>query len=333
MFDPKNGFEFITGSRERGHYHDDFLVRIGKFICFTPDDQNVVAGIDNNVLIRSFSGWNLVGELKGHQAPVWCMDLYEPDNLLATGDAAGVIMIWRLSDGELLHTIQAHTNIVHSLAFDPRGGYIASCSSDAIQIWRLKKQAKGHLRKALNRLFGRKDVNPLYLFGERKEHTSLAYNPTGQLLATGGEYRSIIIWSTDTWEPIHELEPDDVVTMISSLEFNPEGDLLAASNLLGNVYVWNVRDGTMRNTFRESNRECNCARFTADGKYIFSCGSEDAMTRKGYLSIWRVSDGTLVHSEKTEEKLMSMAVSQNGQKAAARVPPGTITFNFTDILS
>ena len=60
---------------------------------------------------------------------------FNPDGLLASGLLDSNIIIWNVSTGTKLHTLQGHTNIVTSVAFN-QDGLLASGSFDnTIRIW------------------------------------------------------------------------------------------------------------------------------------------------------------------------------------------------------
>lgn len=68
---------------------------------------------------------------------------------------------------------------------------------------------------------------------------SVAWNPTGTILATGSEDGIILIWNTEDFEPSDRLEGHtDIVTTVS---WNSEGDKLVSGSLDGTLRIWEWR--------------------------------------------------------------------------------------------
>ncbi|MDE3090021.1 MAG: hypothetical protein KGJ80_11625 [Chloroflexota bacterium] len=65
---------------------------------------------------------------------------FSPDwSMLALGSEAGIVWIWRVADGTLLHMHTAHGSPVSSLAFSPDGTILATGSWDyTVRLWRVR---------------------------------------------------------------------------------------------------------------------------------------------------------------------------------------------------
>lgn len=64
---------------------------------------------------------------------------FSPDGqLLATGAADNTVKLWRVIDGQLLHTFTGQKDYVSSVAFSPDGQLLASGSYDStLKLWRV----------------------------------------------------------------------------------------------------------------------------------------------------------------------------------------------------
>jgi WD40 repeat protein len=90
--------------------------------------------------------------------------------------------------------------------------------------------------------------------------TSVAFSPDGQILASGSEDGTVILWDTATNQPIGiPFHQTDSNLGITSIAFSPDGRFLASSDYDGIIVVWDV-------SFRDQNRACNIANrnFTAE---------------------------------------------------------------------
>ena len=74
--------------------------------------------------------------LRGHAAPVLTV-LYSFDSrFLASSDENGVIKIWEMPSGELVRTINAHTEMVQDVSFAEDNKTLVSASLDkTVKLW------------------------------------------------------------------------------------------------------------------------------------------------------------------------------------------------------
>lgn len=73
--------------------------------------------------------------LLGHERAVLAIEVSEPLDIIFSSDSGGNILLWRLSDGKLLQSVQAHEDSVLKLAWD--GRYVVSASRDCTaKIWK-----------------------------------------------------------------------------------------------------------------------------------------------------------------------------------------------------
>ncbi|MCH8924326.1 MAG: hypothetical protein IIA67_14400, partial [Planctomycetes bacterium] len=67
----------------------------------------------------------------------------------------------------------------------------------------------------------------------------LAFYPTGKMLASGGEDRNIILWSTVTLKRLVTLQGHSGT--VRSLAFSPDGTMLASGGDDGAVVIWQYK--------------------------------------------------------------------------------------------
>lgn len=85
-----------------------------------------------------------------HYAGVWSLAFSPDGRLLASGDGAGIVRIWRMPDATLLHTVRipsAQTdpsrlthNAVLSLAFSPDGKWLAIGTLQTLSFWDVRQE-------------------------------------------------------------------------------------------------------------------------------------------------------------------------------------------------
>ena len=104
---------------------------------------------------------------------------FSPDwSILATVSDESIIRLWRISDGELLFTLEENVGLVQSLSFSPDGAILASGGSDGtIKLW---NTTNGTLLKTL--IAGRSDIN------------CISFSPSGSFFISGSWHGELRIW-------------------------------------------------------------------------------------------------------------------------------------------
>jgi WD40 repeat protein len=127
---------------------------------------------------------------------------------------------------------------------------------------------------------------------------ALAFADDRRLLSAGAD-KTAAVWDTlPEWTWVRTLgagsahEPVDRVT---ALDFSPDGKLLAmgggAPSRGGEFKIWNVGDGSLVRDLPDAHSDTLLGvRFSADGKFIASCGADK------FIKLFDVPTGTLVRA-------------------------------------
>ncbi|MBN1203082.1 MAG: WD40 repeat domain-containing protein [Anaerolineae bacterium] len=221
-------------------------------LAVSPDDSLLASGGgDNTVKLWAISSGALLQTLTDHTDAVRAVafnpaqDLLalegseseQPANkLLASGSSDGTVKLWAAPGGELIQTLQGHSDTVLSVAFSPDGTLLASGSADgSVIVWSVSDGAPLHT-----------------LSGEYNAASRLAFSPDGALLAVGypGDNDGIMctlnsmvrLWSVSDGELAHELMGESCD--INNVAFNQAGTSLTAVGG-DNIRVWALPGGEL----------------------------------------------------------------------------------------
>lgn len=270
-------------------------------VSFSPDGRLLASGLVkslDNVVIWDLSSGEIAATLEGHYSWVSTVAFSPDGHLLASGsikdilgDPLGVpsVRLWDVSTGELVTTLEDHTDSVNSVMFSPDGDYLASGSSDgSVKIWEV---ATHELVSTLE--------------GDSGSVFSVAFSPDGRLLATGVLFDTAQLWEVASGELIWTR---DQGSWSNSVAFSLNGRLMAMGLEDGSVLVWDQHGDKPPLTLQGHRESVKSVAFSPDGNLLAS-GSED-----GTVVLWPSPD---LYAE------LALLPDSTGSVAATVVPSAT----------
>ncbi|MEU0870277.1 TIR domain-containing protein [Nocardia brasiliensis] len=190
--------------------------------------------------------------LHGHSEWPWPVELNRAGNLLATGDAQGMLRLWSLPSGDLLHECapEGRRELIYSLAF--HDGVLAAAYRDGVvRLWDVET---GTQRGEF--------------VGETGSVFRIAFDPAGAVLAVGGANGTVALWDPVRCELIRALPGHD--GRVYTLAFHPRLPLLASGDTNGGLRVWDVDAGVAKYVPTEHNAAIYWLAFDPAGEVLAS---------------------------------------------------------------
>jgi WD40 repeat protein len=126
-----------------------------------PSGQMVLAGAQDNAVVRWHLGSGKKTLLAGHKSWVRALAFAAREKLLFSADYNGRILVWpaEADKPSVLRTLEAHRGWVRALAVSPDGKMLASCGNDHfVKLWsipdgKLQGELAGHSCHVYNTAF------------------------------------------------------------------------------------------------------------------------------------------------------------------------------------
>jgi len=149
---------------------------------------------------------------------------------------------------------------------------------------------------------------PPLLFHKR-DVTSVAFSPDGDLLAAGSQDGSVSLWRVGDWELAETFFT--LKDGISSLAFSPNGAFLALGGYKNHLALWSFEDAALQPLFFGTGPHVtDRVMFTQDGSVIY------ADTSYADVTAWSVATGEQVQSIRGEACIGSFDLSSADTRLA-----------------
>jgi WD40 repeat protein len=245
-----------------GHHRDVSIV------VFSPDGKSLVSGDSSGVIrLWEVASAKVKRQFKNGEGTILSM-AFSPDGRLVAAGGMMPLRIWSLEDGKELRTFKRDAEI-QAVAWSRDGKYVVSAGlEEKIRV------------RAMNRDAGDAIIDC------HSPVTSLAFSPSGELLASGGYDHSVILWEVRTWKMIKVLRGHKET--VTSIAISGDGKTLVSGSRDDTVRIWEIASGKELASIsvkRENPDETWSSRaraITADG-HLLAQGFSD-----GLVELWDV---------------------------------------------
>lgn len=282
--------------KQQGHYFDM------NTLSYSSDGQYIATGGDDGKIKiwNTVSGFCFV-TFSEHSSAISAVEFAKQGQVLFSASLDGTVRAFDLVRYRNFRTFTSPSPVqFSSLAVDDSGEVVAAGSTDSFQIFMWSVQT-GKLLDVLS--------------GHEGPVSSLAFSPTGNILASGSWDKSVRLWNV--FDRSHAVEPFSMSADVLALAFRPDGKELAASSLDGQIIFLDVSQGKQTNLIEgrkdiaggrkaddrqaasnsSSSKSFNSLAYSADGSCIIAGGNSK------YVVLYDVRDGVMVKKYQISENL------------------------------
>ena len=238
-------------------------------IDYTPDGKYLACALMSSspgaasVILFDAKDGTIVKELKGVEKLATCIEISPNGELVAAGGLGGEVVLWRLSDGQLLARMEGHTQEVQTVAFSHDGRKLVSAGDLTARIWDVETGKEEQV-----------------LRGHQWGVSCAVFHPDGKTVATGGLDRVIKTWDVASGQTILSMEPLEEGFSVYCLAYRPDGKTIVCG--CGNsdlenaqqITLWDSQTGREVFWLDAHDDNVNCVSFSPDGNRL-ATGSKD----------------------------------------------------------
>ncbi len=201
------------------------------------------------------------------------------------------IKIWDMDFGDLLATLEGHTDRVWAIAITPDGKQAISSSADTtLKVW---------------------DVDKRRLIGTLKGHTagvwSVSITPDGQTAISASDDHTLKLWNLQTMQLVVTLESHE--DRVRSVALTADGKYAISASNDTTLKLWDIENRTLLTTLAGHTDWVRTVCITPDGKWAVS-GSVDRSIHVWDIPAQRIFTTLEGHSK----EIIAVAITPDGRK-------------------
>jgi WD40 repeat protein len=289
--------------------HDNLV----RSVAFNPHGNLVVSGSDDRTvrLWDTATGKQVPVATMTHDKVVRSVAFNLVGNLIVSAADDG-LRLWETSTGRLLAHANSNTAML-SAAFSPDGNRLVSGDVDGtVQEWDARSA----------QLAGDPNIHPVGdpMRGHHSAVQSVAFNPDGSRIVSGGVDSTVRVWDAETRNPV-----GDPLTghhgQVWGVAFSRDGRRIVSGSLDGTVREWDAIAGL---PIPAGQRRIHAVALSPDGQQIASAGYD------GTVKLWNADSGKQIGPQLgdawpgDDHAVLSVAFSPDGSQIVSGGKDGIV---------
>ena len=143
---------------------------------------------------------------------------------------------------------------------------------------------------------------------------TVTISPSGQVLASGGADRRIILWNMQSGTRLHTIEGRSLLNnsghgdRVNALCFTPDGSALVSGSDDGTIKLWDLSERTLISTLSSSEWRISAIAISPDGSLLVSGGDN------GVIEFWDLERGEFIERIwKHKDRISDLCISPDGK--------------------
>jgi len=219
---------------------------------------------------------------------------FSPDGKFAlSGSERGTFILWDVSTGREIRSLQGTSAHVEGVAFSPDGQHVLYGAYDnSLELWNIYSGPLIHSFKGHNKHVG-----------------AVAFSPDGQRALSGSKDGMLKLWNVNSGREIRSFQGHE--RDVLSVTFSPDGQLALSGAYGQELKLWNINTGHLIRSFKYNGSSyyqgggIRHLAFSPNGQLALSAG-------EGGVKLWDINTGRLIRSIKGGD---AVAFSPDGQFA------------------
>lgn len=210
-------------------------------VVFSPSGTMLASGCGRAVILWNVATWREIATLVNYSdypGNVRSVAFSPDGTILASGSGNGKIKLWDVEQYQEIATLETQSDAVLSVAFSPDGKLLASAE--------ITQDPTDYSWDSSVRLYDvetKRDVATIdadtTAFGESYWYQSVAFSPTGAILATGSRDNTVKLWDVETRRKVASFGHSNntsggCIGAVHSVAFSPNGTIIASGVHVGN---------------------------------------------------------------------------------------------------
>ena len=154
------------------------------------------------------------------------------------------------------------------------------------------------------------------------ELRDIAVSPNGRVLASGGDDKTVRLWSLPSGDALHTLTGHE--ERVTSLAFTPDSRLLASASEDKSISLWSVADGGRLATLSGHQSWVRTVRPTLDGAVLLSQAENE-------WRAWSLPDGKAIKVKQFDGNLQEAVMTPDGRTIAVPVRGGVALLSLPEL--